>query len=406
MRIPDLDWLVEDWSSLDVPVGWEAIAELCRRVGRRSDQVVHAIVTRIREELPEYRSEVPVSTADLRMSVRSNVVMMLRGTAERRGPTAAELEIRRELGVRRADQGLAVNMLLQAFVVGYRELWNNLLRESRSDAPEVRDLLLSAAATIWEWVHEVTNAVGTAYHERIRQSAVQTSARRERLFDCLLGGGHDEDEVRAIAHSLGFHAQRRFRALAASVEAGDSALVANVNTRLCAISSQQHAVRRGDALLVLAQDSGLERLLRMLKDVLGEVAIGVGATRQGLHGAALSLGDAERALAVARRSNRVADFERDWQSAMVVASEHRLTDLLTPGITQARQHPELARTVRAFADSRFSMSETARQLHVHTNTVAYRLARWTELTSWDPRTYDGLLRSIAAFVLADGVSLD
>ena len=50
----------------------------------------------------------------------------------------------------------------------------------------------------------------------------------------------------------------------------------------------------------------------------------------------------------------------------------------------------------AFAAAGFSVSEASRTLAVHANTVAYRLDRWEELTGWDPRSFNGLVRSVAA----------
>ncbi len=52
--------------------------------------------------------------------------------------------------------------------------------------------------------------------------------------------------------------------------------------------------------------------------------------------------------------------------------------------------------MRAFGEHGFSVSEAGRRLSVHANTVGYRLDRWAELTGWDPRTFPGLVRSLAA----------
>lgn len=59
----------------------------------------------------------------------------------------------------------------------------------------------------------------------------------------------------------------------------------------------------------------------------------------------------------------------------------------------------------AFAEADTSITHCARTSHLHANTVVYRLGRWRELTGWDPRTFSGLTRSIAACVLADSRSV-
>ena len=42
----------------------------------------------------------------------------------------------------------------------------------------------------------------------------------------------------------------------------------------------------------------------------------------------------------------------------------------------------------------------ARRLGLHPNSTMYRLARWHELTGWDPRTFRGLSLSLLACWLA------
>lgn len=387
-----------DDAALATPEGWEPIAELCRRVAARSAEVIETIVARIRAELPDYRADT-VSLTELRASVADNLAMVLVGTAQRRGPLPEELQIRSELGVLRADQGLPVNALLEAFVVGYREIWNELVRESHNDPPAVRELLLTAAGTVWEWVHEVTDAVGTAYHGRVLRGVAVTSALRERLFDALLTFRHDHDEARELARGLGFDENGAFRALAIAADALDGTVADALIARFPQGAGTRHAVKRGDQLLVLDQGSSLPSLVQTLRDGLGELPIGTGLCRRCLGGAALSIQDARGALAVSRRSGTAAEYARDWHDATLLAAEPQLRELLAPVAGPARRQPELARTVRAYADCGFSMSAAARLLSVHTNTVAYRLARWTELTGSNPRTYHGLVRSMAALTV-------
>jgi sugar diacid utilization regulator len=92
-------------------------------------------------------------------------------------------------------------------------------------------------------------------------------------------------------------------------------------------------------------------------------------------------------------------FEDVWLWATLADAEERLRELLTSGAEVAAKHPHLAQAVAAFGEHGFSVSEAARQLEVPANTVGYRLERWSGLTGWDPRTFDGLVRSLAAIRL-------
>jgi hypothetical protein len=205
--------------------------------------------------------------------------------------------------------------------------------------------------------------------------------------------------MRGISAALGYDPGGHFRCLAISAPSDVEALVHALTTHSARGRGTQSTAHRGDELLLLDQGGDLDAMLRLIETTNPEASVGIGAPRHGLSGAALSIGDAQRALAVAIRMRRSSEFERDWHAATVLASERRLLALLEVGVDVASRNPDLARTVRVFADNGFSLSAAARTLHVHTNTVAYRLARWTELTGWDARECDGFLRSIAALSL-------
>jgi sugar diacid utilization regulator len=42
------------------------------------------------------------------------------------------------------------------------------------------------------------------------------------------------------------------------------------------------------------------------------------------------------------------------------------------------------------------VAKSAKSLNLHANSLGYRLDRWRKLTGWDPRTFEGLRRSVAA----------
>lgn len=88
-------------------------------------------------------------------------------------------------------------------------------------------------------------------------------------------------------------------------------------------------------------------------------------------------------------------FEDDWLTSTLALSRQRPEPILQSAALAAAAHPGFAEAVLAFSSSGFSVSEAARHLVVHPNTAMYRLKRWEELTGWDPRTFDGLVRSIA-----------
>ncbi|MGW4718072.1 PucR family transcriptional regulator, partial [Nocardia sp. NPDC004260] len=78
-------------------------------------------------------------------------------------------------------------------------------------------------------------------------------------------------------------------------------------------------------------------------------------------------------------------------------------DVLGTQVAPLMEHPDLLETLRIHIDNDLNRQRTARQLHVHPNTVDYRLRRIAQLTGLDPADARGLwyLRS-ALIVWTDG----
>lgn len=393
----DLARLPEDrWAELSVPDGWEPVAEICRSIRADLPTSVRDTVDAIRSEVHLYRRSA-VPRDDLAESVERNLEMLLLGIAERRAPTAEEIEVRSALGNRRAHQGFPVDALLQAFHVGYRDLWRRFLKNA--DDHDVSDLLLGAATTMWEWTHRVTDGIGRAHAQTTQLLAVRAASTRHRFLELLLAGDVDADEIRTLCRSLGYDARGPFRGSVVCGAGTESTVVPRFQAELNLLKGIHQAIPHGQRLIVLSQNDDPAELGSAISRLFPEVVVGVGFTRDGLAGARLSVGDAERA-ADAADDPGINAFERSWMWAVLTREEERLRGFLADGRRVARENPPLADTVEAFADNGFSVSAAARQLHIHPNTATYRLDRWLELTGWDARTFEGLVRSLAALRVA------
>jgi len=132
------------------------------------------------------------------------------------------------------------------------------------------------------------------------------------------------------------------------------------------------------------------------------VSLGVGRIRTGLDGIRHSHQDARQALTIGRRlqgSGNVTTFEKLGVYRLIYAAEH-LPELrtfeqeaLAPLIAYDRAHgAELIRTLEAFFQANCSPKEAASLLHVHRNTVLYRLERIADITGLDLNASDVRLR--------------
>lgn len=389
----------EVWSCVVVPRGWEPVAEICRRVAGGLESFTSLVVDKVADEVPYY-TRLGVPREDIYASVFRNLEMILLGLAEHRGPSREELEVRRALGRRRAHQGIPADAILQAYHVGYRELWLTLIEEAKTEPPEVSTLLLGAATTVWEWIHRVTDVVAEAYQETVGAREAQAGGRRQRLIELIVSGDVEGEEVLELAMSFGLEPERTFRALA--ILANESDALARIQSVLAPGHGRFVCAAQGRTTVVVCQGERIDETVDAIRRGISSALIGVGLARTGLAGARYSVGDAERALALAERRGEATSFDRDWLFATLLQAHDRLREILSPGIGIGAKHPHLVDAVRAFAESGFSIAETARRLRLHPNTVGYRLERWRVLTGWDPQTLDGVMRSLASLEIAAG----
>lgn len=389
----DLEPRSASWDDLAVPRGWREVARIARTVADDLEPLAAHIVRCVQTEIPAY---VPgsIPTADLHASVLRNVEMMLIGVAEHRRPTEDEVTIRRELGVRRALQGLPVDAVIQAYHVGYRELWLALVRALPVDDARATTQLLEAATTVWGWVHDVTDAIATAHTQTIRRLEARVIGARQRFVELLAAGDLDGDEAVRLGRSLGFDPGEAFVVTVLRGAADDHDAV-ELQRRVEELAGTHAVVARGPAVVVVSQGGETVHVVDAVRRVVPDATAATGHERVGLRGARASLVDAELTLEVTP-AGALSTFDDTWLWATLAGSQERLRALLTVGLEVATTHPHLAHAVRAFGEHGFSVSEAARHLEVHANTVGYRLDRWSELTGWDPRTFPGLVRSLAA----------
>jgi carbohydrate diacid regulator len=133
-----------------------------------------------------------------------------------------------------------------------------------------------------------------------------------------------------------------------------------------------------------------------------QVRVGIGSAARDVAQMHRALRDAADALHLGRRAGRSTDiFDiADLRTHQLVASfppaarDRFVRDQLA-GLVQREDWPLVRATLVAWCTSGFNLVATARLLHVHRNTVIYRLGRIKEETGWDPRDYAG---AIAAYL--------
>jgi purine catabolism regulator len=135
-----------------------------------------------------------------------------------------------------------------------------------------------------------------------------------------------------------------------------------------------HLVQGRDGALALLVQGDVEGLLTELGAELPDVAIGIGRPVTAIVDSHHSLRDAELAV---RRGGRVVRFE-DFDLTTFVVSEippERLDPKVEEILAVLRAHPPLHEALSAYFEHDLDVAATAASLHMHRNSLRYRLAR-------------------------------
>lgn len=127
--------------------------------------------------------------------------------------------------------------------------------------------------------------------------------------------------------------------------------------------------------------SELEHLLLHIKRKMKmDVAIGVGELTD-YSSLTTSFNQAERAIKVSKKHGKVL-FEHELQFDLILESISKDTKskFIQRTVAPLKEEPELLHNLRVWFDENQSMQNTAQQLHIHKNTLSYRLQKVERLT--------------------------
>jgi len=367
----------------------ESFATLVAELAGDSDVVGDEVFATLRQRFPIYRTVDPDAQRAL---CRRNAKLALEGLARQQLPTAEELHGYRQYGRMRAESGVPLETTMAVHHIGLRTAWERLVSLARRRGLDRAESLPGVVNLMMAWTEALSAAAADGYTDAGHQRELATLDGGQQFTERLQTGQIGDAGIRLLARSLNFDPEREFQAIyyTDGLTQGGSP---NLNRWIRAGAEAASLAVFGTTTLVVFQAISAERVLTLLA-IPDAAPAGVGLTRTGLTGAVDSVIDAERALRLATRRRSVIWFERDWLTASLLPELDRLRPLLNAEATATHEHLKAA--VRAFARSSFSITEAAKILHIHPNTLKYRLDRWHDLTGWDPRTLDGLQRSMLA----------
>lgn len=274
--------------------------------------------------------------------------------------------------------------------------------------------LVDGAKMLVEMMDTVTTAVSLAYLRELRSVVSEHHTAAHTLTSAILGG----HPTSTMARECGIEIAERYHVVALSIpqhpEESNPMLDPKVVARRKLRRVQAEiATRCGEtALSLLSVDGGtllvpseqfsgaaLDELLEQLSQAarVPVTATVVTAATEAVPGAADQAHELLDIVAKVRPLPglyRFDDLALEYQLTRPGPGLEYLGSLLDP----LREHPDLLQTLQIHISSNLNRQRTARHLHVHTNTVDYRLKRIGQLTGCDPTVATGLWQLRSALV--------
>lgn len=341
------------------------------RVRSEAPGLAATIVERFRETSPDYAE---LSATELLPGVERNIHQALAAVAEVRGATAAEQAETERLAEERARQGIGVDALLLAYRLGIEVAWERFLlhaRELRLPAEQ----LLAGSERLRAWADELTIITTRAHRRTDIEISQRDHEQRAEFVRALVAGTLEAPQLRSKALLYGLDINKRY--LLARGRTSD------------AMWRVERALRATDpGALVALVDGDMVGVLSTRPRTAGDGVVGLGPPVR-LDDAARSFGLASRALeaAAALGWRGVCGFD-DVGLQSVILSEHDLGAQLVaryvaPLAEAGHFGHELSETVTAWLEAGTGPQRVASALHIHRNTLRYRLARYEEMTGCD-----------------------
>jgi PucR C-terminal helix-turn-helix domain/GGDEF-like domain len=397
----------------------DAVRVIARRLTGLEEELARRIAARYRQEIVDYGAADSSVSADAAGVALCNLKALLSNLEEGEALSDGQLDETRVGAARRVHQGVSLEAFLHAARLWGQFVWERL-RDATSDCPEERDAALEIASRVMGHVDLLSVAGAQAYLDEAQGlSGVGRVLRREFLEE-LLGGERDPHRARRQAGSSGVRLAENYVVILVRQPLEERGAM-----RWTIEAARTHLRPSGGVLLVGARDAEVVALYPVsdpgqvhtakkdAESLAGTVAargltVGLSGWHPGLSGIALAYAEAKEAArlgALAGVTDRAVTLDEvliDHIARFTPHVSRILDETLEPLFRYDQAHQSaLVATVRAYVDAGFNLTRSAEVLHVHPNTVMYRLRRVRELSGRDPHDPDDLLILFLALKLAE-----
>ncbi|MFD1815872.1 PucR family transcriptional regulator [Rhodococcus gannanensis] len=400
-----------------IVVGGRPLAD---QLAQHTHGITAATVETVRTRVAFYRS-LPEEAVrgDVTAIIRRNLELFVASLRSLRPPSADELTEVRESARRRAEELVPLAEVLKAYHLGVEHWWTSIGDLAR---PEDTADVARAGTLLHAHLLAATTAVLAGYGSDRALPGEDDSARRA-LFLALTSGA----DPTAAAQRAGTDLPRLYWVVSIHVDphpderSADVDVVVAERRKVRRLQRELDNLGRDEALSVLSSSGGgvlipilaaepgpddwqdntqYAQLSRNLQDM--ERTIGAAVVAAVTVAAPVDVPQAyvhaQEILDVARRYGHssgtvgLRDVALEYQLTRPTSASPVLAALLSP----LDAHPGVLETLEAYLDAGCDRAAVADALHVHPNTVVYRLRKVAALTGLDVSSAPDVVRLVAA----------
>ncbi|GAA2731779.1 helix-turn-helix domain-containing protein [Actinocorallia aurantiaca] len=362
---------------LDYESHQKALDDLVRHYRPQLSQIAREGATAIEQAVPDYvRPHDPRYAEVVQQAAEYAIGHWFDMVADPALESDEVIDFFRELGVGEAREGRSLESWQRSARAGTSAAIAYITRRDQQAPPEVPgELVGQITASVLAYIDRLAEAVAAGHAEANAREIGEYQGRRRRLLELLIAGPEpDLKEIRDLAAKAEWALPQAIAVVAVRERAG-------LTVRRPALPSEVlMGLHLDDPCLVVPDPEGPGRR-RMLEHGLSEWTAVVGPTVP-LTSAVRSLDWARRGLELTRRGHIPGDrlvlavehlpslMILDRPDLLCQVAERRLERLLE---LRPRQRRVLAETLLACLESGFNATEVAQRLHMHAQTIRYRV---------------------------------
>jgi hypothetical protein len=396
------------------------IAQAAKRLSARLDDVTRLMVDRMVADVPVYKRLPPDGIADVEALAIRNTRVLSAALEAGANLDRGELRYVAEHVRERVRRGVSLEEMLHAYRVAINTFWEEAVAEGVTLGFS-RDAALELARRTSELTDDLTTHAAETYVREISRLRAISDQEARDLLELVLRGEVDAEALATHHAAPGLDSADSLVVVVGRIAGTDRTESDALETAAAQITralSTAHAsplvaVRTGVVVAVAPAEEGLPiapRLVEVherLREGGTRLFCGLSTPRSSL--ARVPAAFDQAALAVSRASTAqpvVSLAELPIVQNLLLGATPTMRDLLTSmaeeiDLDGRESAAGMRTTLRAYADQSMNLTRAAAALHVHPNTLRYRLGRIEERSGRDPSDFNQLVDLLCLLDLLD-----